>query len=418
MVAATVTPIRDEQDPKAQARLHAALAKAILQTHEVEKDARNKFHGYNYASAEAVYRAAREALAANGLALVPTTTRIRPSREDEMFWAPGATKQDPPVWTRIGLVLVRAYVLVHEGGGALDLGEQEWPIVPERGRPEDKAVAAADTASLSYRLRDLLQLPRVEEGTEMDDERREHRGPARAGPTDEEIAAVLAAVSTAKPAEIQGHDKASHTLGPIWGPRVRAYCRARYLVATGKGMSRLPDDMQAPLAEVRAFMAERGIPDRIHDEPPPGPPGGDGGSPSEKEKGDEKPAPEKADPLDRQRKLAACLGNLDTIQMTQPALALYLKASEADVGSATPEWGVLDAFVGVLSEAAFKGVAPDKVRRKSPVKELVEEAKRIRVGTCGLAPFPPMPAHEAISPEERRAAQEDREFAREVNDAE
>ena len=53
---------------------------------------------------------------------------------------------------------------------------QEWAIILEKGRPLDKAIAGADTASLSYMLRDLLILPRVEAGTEMDDDAREQGG--------------------------------------------------------------------------------------------------------------------------------------------------------------------------------------------------------------------------------------------------
>lgn len=136
--------------------LAAALALAISSAGAVEKDAANTFHRYRYASAEAVIAEARGALAAHGLALVPTASGVD--------WVGGDSP--PHGW------LARTWTLVHAGGGSMPL-QQRWPIVVERGRPPDKAVAAADTAGLAYMLRDLLLLPRVEEGTGLDDDSRD-----------------------------------------------------------------------------------------------------------------------------------------------------------------------------------------------------------------------------------------------------
>ncbi len=126
--------------PRRWPTLGAALAGAILAASAVKKDARNAHHGYRYASADAIIAEARQALAGNGLSLVPLEQSI-----DRSGHAPD---------------LVRRFVLLHESGESMTIG-CVWPIVEERGRPLDKAMAIAATSSLAYTLRDLLQLPRI-----------------------------------------------------------------------------------------------------------------------------------------------------------------------------------------------------------------------------------------------------------------
>src|SRR5688572_27252394 len=128
--------------------LFGALAKAQAAARAVEKSATNSFHRYKYASAEAVIEESRHALAGSGLALLPTRYAVE-RRED-------------------GMMLVARYALTHASGEKIDL-ESETPIIPEKGRPEDKATATAKTFDLAYLLRGLLLLPRVEEGTEADE---------------------------------------------------------------------------------------------------------------------------------------------------------------------------------------------------------------------------------------------------------
>jgi hypothetical protein len=141
------------------AALFAALAKAQAHAKSVEKDARNTFHKYAYASAEAIITEAKESLAHAGLAVVPHSLVVSEASAD--LKAVGAAA-----------MLHASWVVVHSDGGSMTVG-CEWPIVPEKGRPIDKATAAARTASLGYLLRDLLQLPRVEEGTDLDHDSRD-----------------------------------------------------------------------------------------------------------------------------------------------------------------------------------------------------------------------------------------------------
>jgi hypothetical protein len=139
-------------------KLAAALSKAQAEARGVEKDARNQFHRYDYASAEGIIRECKAHLAAHGLAVVPRSTELVPST----------------IMAEVApFVLRRGWVLTHESGQHLHLS-QDWVVVPEKGRPLDKAVAAADTASLGYFLRDLLQLPRVEKGTDLDANERDN----------------------------------------------------------------------------------------------------------------------------------------------------------------------------------------------------------------------------------------------------
>lgn len=123
-----------------------ALVKAQGIAKGVEKDARNDFHKYKYASAESMVEEGRQALTAAGLALLT------------LGWEPmDASGRAPRVKVR--------YLLVHgESGESMTL-ESSSPVIPEKGRPEDKAEFGALTENLGYFLRGLLLIPRVDEET-------------------------------------------------------------------------------------------------------------------------------------------------------------------------------------------------------------------------------------------------------------
>lgn len=165
--------------------LAAALVSAQASARPVEKDARNKFHSYNYVSAEAMIADSKEILAAHGLALAPSGFELG---ENPNIKITASSKNGPTEFSCAG-ILTSHWTVFHEAGETMQIHTQ-WPVVPESGRPLDKAVAAARTASLSYLLRDLLQLPRVEEGTGLDEDSRDrHRGEPvshRARPNEQE----------------------------------------------------------------------------------------------------------------------------------------------------------------------------------------------------------------------------------------
>ena len=134
--------------------LAAALVAAQAAARAVGKDATNQFHRYKYASAEAIIEEGRGALGVGGLALLPlgwTFQRETPAHDKS------------PVGT-----LFSRYRLLHGASGeALDL-DVAWFVIPEKGRPEDKALAGALTTSLAYLLRGLLLLPREDADAAQD----------------------------------------------------------------------------------------------------------------------------------------------------------------------------------------------------------------------------------------------------------
>lgn len=125
----------------------AALAKAVLAVRNAAKDSKNAFHKYAYTSTEGMIVACREALSDNGI----TLTRCKSS----------VTMTTDPA-------MLMCRFIVRHSGGYTELIEIQWPVIPEKGRPFDKALAASLTSSLGYVLRDLLLVPRQDEDEHMD----------------------------------------------------------------------------------------------------------------------------------------------------------------------------------------------------------------------------------------------------------
>jgi hypothetical protein len=138
------------------ANLYAAMVKAATTAQAVGKDAQNSFHKYAYASAESLLDEGRTALTSAGLHAMTMGWVFDP--------APIVIGADGEVVWRgvIGRMFVR-YRLVHTSGEWLDF-EASTPVLPEKGRPEDKAEATALTYNAGYFIRGLLMLPRVEAG--------------------------------------------------------------------------------------------------------------------------------------------------------------------------------------------------------------------------------------------------------------
>jgi hypothetical protein len=122
--------------------LAKSLAAAQQRCRAASKDSRNSYHGYKYASSEAIITEAKAALADSGLSVTPMKQHIE------------------------NAVLSREFLLMHESGESLSIATS-WPIVPDKGRPLDKAVAIAATSSLAYLLRDLLLMPRVDDADDL-----------------------------------------------------------------------------------------------------------------------------------------------------------------------------------------------------------------------------------------------------------
>jgi hypothetical protein len=145
--------------------LLAALVVAQHEANPVTKSARNTFHNYNYASADAIIQEAGEALSAAGLAAFPVSIERDPAQLDHV-WKMGTDKEGKPeefidIPRRVRMVLC----VVHGATGESREFVSSVPVLPEKGRPEDKAEFGARTEMLAYALRDLLLLPRLAEGT-------------------------------------------------------------------------------------------------------------------------------------------------------------------------------------------------------------------------------------------------------------
>jgi hypothetical protein len=131
--------------------LAAALSAARDKCKPAALDATNTFHKYDYASAEEILRVGGEALKGSGLAVVPVSSQLT------VLGDGSATIH----------ALDRDLLLIHSSGESLPLRVRGWPVIPDRGRPLDKAFASALTTSLSYLYRDLLQMPRVDPADDM-----------------------------------------------------------------------------------------------------------------------------------------------------------------------------------------------------------------------------------------------------------
>lgn len=129
--------------------LAKALAAARDRCKAAAKDGRNAHHNYAYATADEVIATASAALAGSELGLIPT-------HQELLVLGSG---------TLAFYALNRTVLLAHSSGEFVALEVRGWPVLPERGRPLDKAFSIALTTSLSYLLRDLLQMPR---GTQDD----------------------------------------------------------------------------------------------------------------------------------------------------------------------------------------------------------------------------------------------------------
>lgn len=135
------------------ADLAAGLLKAQAEAIPVGKASLNEHHGYRYVSAEDIISEGRAALRAGGLSLFVAGWRLE-SLEKPIASADGKSDAAARV--------VVKYVLVHVGGHAYSWEASSY-IIPGKGRPADKAELGAITANLSYTIRGLLLLPRVDE---------------------------------------------------------------------------------------------------------------------------------------------------------------------------------------------------------------------------------------------------------------
>ena len=174
------------------ALIYAALAMAQAEASAVGKRSRNEHHRYSYASSEDVIAEASGALSACGLAFVCVSAHCEALCESESTDGDGVIRRATQWQVRC------MYLLVHSSGESLEVSSST-PILPEKGRPLDKALATAKTYDLAYTLRSLLLLPRLdprEIAEEPVDQRRETPAPVPGGSEHERIIANLVACTS------------------------------------------------------------------------------------------------------------------------------------------------------------------------------------------------------------------------------
>lgn len=152
-----------QSTPANMAYLYAALARAIGRAGAVEKTAENTYHRYKYASAEGLISEARGALAAEGLCVFPRWWKLKPHAGLEQRTGSDGKSLPPGYFADVEVL----YIVAHADGASMEC-EAITPVICEKGRPEDKALAGALTYSLGYFLRALLLLPRVDEENDVD----------------------------------------------------------------------------------------------------------------------------------------------------------------------------------------------------------------------------------------------------------
>jgi hypothetical protein len=156
----------------AMVALQGALSRAIADSSAVGKGGNNRHHNYRYATAEQIFEEGRAALARHGLSVTSHAPRLARAHDGSLVVIKAEIER-----TRNGKRVVEPYqsllglfrhAVRHEAGGVLDLEETEWPVCPDAGRPIDKALAGTRTTVLSYTIRDLLMIPRVDHENDDD----------------------------------------------------------------------------------------------------------------------------------------------------------------------------------------------------------------------------------------------------------
>jgi hypothetical protein len=154
----------------AQPKLAKALTSALRDVHGVHKGSEGEAgqgRRYAYASAEAVITEALRVLSKHALIFTLQSYRLGPEREFEVKVGGGKdakrVRVSPPT-------LEATYRLEHESGEWRTIRSDGTAIMCDGGRPPDKAMATAKTYDLSYALRTLLMLPRVEDEPDRRDD--------------------------------------------------------------------------------------------------------------------------------------------------------------------------------------------------------------------------------------------------------
>lgn len=136
--------------------MNAALVKALHRAQKrvtaIGKHSRNDQQKYDYTSSEDMVGICGTALAEEGLVVRRTAYNVGDWSEQSLRTRNGES-------TYIVAPVSMRFTIAHVDGGVME-DVATFPAVQSGGRPADKAVAAALTASLGFYLRDLLMVSR------------------------------------------------------------------------------------------------------------------------------------------------------------------------------------------------------------------------------------------------------------------
>ncbi len=132
--------------------IYKALALAHQSLLSVAKDAVNHYSKYRYTSSEAMVSRARKALLDHALVA---------GRSGWTYSDISGTADE------VAAKVKSRFFLFHTESGEQLTEEVEFPAIAKKGTSLDKAVAASLTTALSYWLRDLLLIPRIDEPISM-----------------------------------------------------------------------------------------------------------------------------------------------------------------------------------------------------------------------------------------------------------
>lgn len=216
-VNATTGEVLDRKvDLSAAGPVAKRLALAMLEIERVAKRGRNEFHKYNYATAEDIKAAAREALAKNGLVIIPLMLHI----------------EQMPAGKQTKTMAEFEYVI------ACEEGTVSVPWTCEAYDTGDKGITKAATAGLKYFLISLLQIPT---GDELDSDGEKQ-----------------AAKTTTKPRQQKRPQARKSGNGKDSGPVTRPMTPAQLRTALQAKADKRGDSAKIPASEKQApFLARK-----------------------------------------------------------------------------------------------------------------------------------------------------------------
>jgi len=144
--------------------LFGALLLAQGRVSGLGKDGRNEHQRYDYTSSEVIIHHAGRALNLEGLILFRDGYTVGEWVEMTL-----ATKRGPQA--ALVAEVTSTWTLAHAASGETRQFEARFPASVGAGRPADKAVCSALTASIGYFLRDLLMIARGHDEFDIDRDR-------------------------------------------------------------------------------------------------------------------------------------------------------------------------------------------------------------------------------------------------------